>query len=239
MSWIQAVVVGAVDLGEADRIMRLLTPDRGRLSVVARRVRSSKRRWVGVFDVGNEVRVRTHRSKGSLASVAEAEVVRSPRLARADLERVALLAYGCEICASLAPEEFEAGKLFRLLTTWLEVLEGSDAPKSASRVALEAKALTFAGFSPRLVRCGRCGEPARDPLVFDAEAGGVLHQHCGAGATILAENAALFEGLRRTPLSQTVGRQLPNGARFTLTDFVEYQLARGLRSRSLISELGL
>ena len=109
---------------------------------------------------------------------------------------------------------------------------------SASRAALEAKALTFAGLAPRLVRCVRCGLPAEDPIVFDAENGGVQHHHCGTGRALSARSATVLEGLRRTPLSETVDLDLPKDARI-LADFVEYQLGRGLKSRSLVTELGL
>ncbi|TNE84425.1 MAG: DNA repair protein RecO [Deltaproteobacteria bacterium] len=239
MTWTEALVVGAVDLGESDRIMRLLTAERGRISAVARRVRSSGKRWAGVLDVGNHVRLRFGRSRGSLASISEAEAVAAPRRARSDLERVALLAYGCELCAGLAPEDHEASKLWRLLHTWIALLEGPKTPRSASRAALEAKALTFAGLAPRLVHCARCGDLARDPLVFDPDSGGVVHQHCGAGRSILAEHAAVLEGLRRTPLADTVELELPAEVRNALPDFAEYHLGRGLKSRGLVAELGL
>lgn len=239
MSGVQAVVVGATDLGESDRILRLLSAEHGRISAVARRVRSSRKRWAGVFDVGNLVELRFGRSRGSLRNIADAEVLAAPRKARADLDRVALLAYGCELCAALAPEDHEANKLMRLLLAWLELLEGEGSPRSASRVALEAKALTFAGLSPRLVQCARCGDFASDPLMFDPDSGGVQHAHCGGGRPMSAEHAAAIEGLRRTPLIDTAGLELPLEARFCLTDFAEYQLSRGLRSRALVAELGL
>lgn len=232
-------MVGSFDLGESDRILRLLSPVQGRVSVVARRVRASKRRWGGVFDVGNRVRYRLGRSKGNLASVSEAEAVAVPRRARKELERVALLAYGCEVCASLAPEHHEAQRLHKLLVTWLDVLEGEGALHNGSRIALEAKALTFAGLSPQLVRCARCGLPAEDPLVFDPESGGALHQHCGTGRELSDRWAQVMEGLRRTPLAETPGLAVPPVVAPILADFIEYHLGRAIRSRGLVDELGL
>ena len=239
MSEFEAVVVGAVDLGEADRIFRVLTADQGRVSFVVRGVRSSRKRWAGVFDLGNVVRCRMGSMRASLPRLNEAECLSGPRRARQELDRVALLAYGLEVCAGLAPEHDEASKLYRLLRTWLLVLEADVAPASASRVALEGKALTFAGIAPRLVRCVRCGDEARNPLRFDAESGGVLHEHCGGGRMLDADVAAVVEGLRRTPLAETLGKEVPAEARSLLADFIEFQLARASRSRGLVDELGL
>ena len=217
----------------------MVTAEQGRLSFVVRGVRSSKKRWAGVFDLGNVVRCRLGSRRSNLPRLHEAECLETPRKARQELDRVALLAYGLEVCSGLAPEHDEAGKLYTLLRTWLLVLEAEVAPASAARVALEGKALTFAGIAPRLVRCVRCAEEACDPLRFDADSGGVLHQHCGGGRSLASQTAAVVEGLRRTPLAETLGREAPGEARALLADFIEYQLARAIRSRGLVDELGL
>ena len=153
---IEGIVVGMVDLGESDRILRLLTPLEGRISVVARGARSSRRRFAAGSELGTRVHVGRSRI-GALRSVTSLERIDSPSRARAELERIGLLAYGCELCAALAPEGAGADKLYRLLVSWLALLEGEARPDDASRLGLEAKALTFAGLGPALVRCPRCG----------------------------------------------------------------------------------
>ena len=236
---LEAVVVGAVDVGEASRVVRLLTPDRGRVAVIARGARSSRRRFAGLLDPGTHVRLGLVRGRGELAVWGHADRLGGPSRARNELERLALLAYGCELCAALAPEEHEAPKLFRLLVTWLALLEGEARPGRASRWGLEAKALTFAGFTPHLLRCALCGEPIDDPAVFDAGAGGALHRRCGGGASVDLTELAFLERLRRTPLAETPSLPGDLGAPFRLSDFARYQLGHDLKSRGMVTDLHL
>jgi DNA repair protein RecO (recombination protein O) len=232
-----AIVVGSVDYGEADRIVRLLSAEEGRSAVMAKRARSSQRRFRGALDLGTQVRVHRHRGRGTLPLLTGVDVVRAPRRARGDLDRIALLAYGCEVCAGLAPESHEAPRLFRLLVTWLDLLEGDGLIGAASRIALESKALTFAGLAPALLTCVRCARPLDDPAAFDLEAGGGLHAHCGSGRAVRADLLGRIEQLRRTPLAETPGRQTDPDTRWLLSDFIRHQLGRDLRSRRLLEDL--
>lgn len=234
---IEGIVVGSVDLGEADRILRLLTPNEGRVSVVARGARSSRRRFGAASELGTRVYV-VRASRGSPPSVSTLDRIDGPNRARTELERIGLLAYGCELCAALAPEGSAAEKLYLLLVSWLALLEGDPRPDDASRLALEAKAVTFAGLAPALVRCVRCGEELFDPVTFDPDAGGAQHARCGGGLAVSVRALAVIEELRRTPLAETPGRPIPREARWLLADFVQYQLGRPLVSRTWLASMG-
>lgn len=234
------VVVGTFDTGESDRIVRTLSGRRGRISAIARRARASKKRFAGHFEVGNRLRLELRRGRGDLAVIVDADLLSTPTAARADIDRLALLAYGCELCAALAPEEHEAERLARLLEVWIELLEGEGTPSTASRLALEAKALTFAGLAPALVRCAACGDPLEAPVVFDPEAGGALHGRCGGGRPASPRGLLWLEALRRTPLSATPDLDVPPDApvdRWLLSDFARHHLGRDLRSRRLLEDL--
>lgn len=231
-----AVVVGAVDYGEADRIVRLFSAEQGRSAVIARGARSARSRHAAL-DIGALVRVQLRQGRGPLPYVTGVDAVHLPRRARTDLARLALLAYGCEVCAGLSPEHHETPRLFGLLEAWLRLLEGEGTPGPACRVALEAKALTFAGLTPALIMCARCGEALDDPAVFDPEAGGGLHARCGGGRSVPVGLLRTFEALRRSPMADAVGYDLPREGAWLLSDFVQYQLGRGLKSRGLLEGL--
>ncbi len=217
-----------MDLGESDRLIRLLSPRIGRVSVVARRARASRRRFAGAFEVGNEVVVDA-RGKGDLLAVSMVELVRAPRAARDDLTRIALLCFGCEVAGSLAPEHAPAERLYGLLGHWLSRLEGSAPPTPALRIAFEAKALTFAGLGPRLSTCSRCGAGLSDPATWQADSGGA-HASCSFGKPVSADLLAALEALRRAPLAEAGGAL----ESWLLTDAIEYHLGRGLNTRALL-----
>lgn len=238
MEPIEGIVVGGVDLGEADRLVRLLTPTEGRIAVVARQARKSRRRYAGATELGTRLRVTRGPTRSGLQVIADLERLSGADHARDEVERIALLGYGCELCAGLAPEGGPAEKLYRLLETWLDLLEGAERPGTASRIALEAKAATFAGLAPALVSCAACGERLDDPAVFDPESGGGLHARCGGGRPVATDALYGFEVLRRTPLAATVGMPAPAGPDWLLSDFLQHQLGRALLSRALLEALG-
>ena len=235
----EAIVVGGLDVGEADRILYLLSGQLGRTRAVARGARKSKKRFAGKVDLGCRVQLSTRGRRGGLPAITDIELLSGPRYAREDLDRIALLTYGCEICASLAVEENPSPKLFGLLATWLLLLEGEGTPGSIVRIALEAKALTFAGLTPALQSCARCGQALDDPAVFDVDGGGGLHQRCGGGQAVRVQTLFAFDRWRRTPMRDLVDSDAPSPTEgmWLMSDFIRYQLGRAIRSRGLLEDL--
>ncbi len=234
-SEVLGIVVGHVDYGEADRIVHLLTPEQGRVAAMARGARKSRKRFGGALDLGNRIRTHISRGKGELWRLAGATLDHGRPHVRRDLERIALLAYACELVGLLCPREQPAPVFFGLLDTALLVLDAcSEPPKTSWRPALEAKALTFAGFAPRLERCDVCGLVADDDIVFSASNGGVRHAVCGGGASMSVGFARALESARRTPLSELVDTDLPEGDAWCLNELLVWHTGRGLKSRSLL-----
>lgn len=233
---VEAIVTGSTDVGEAHRVVRLLTPDQGRTAVLARGARSGRKGWSGVLEPGARVALILKRGKGPLPLLAEVARHVVPKRARTDLLRLSQLAYGVELCAALAPEHHEAPKLHRLLATWLDLLEGEATPGIASRQALEAKALTFAGLTPALVLCGVCHERLDEPAVWSHADGGGVHGRCAQGTHVDPPELVRLEALRRTPLADTPGVRAAD-PHWLLSDFAQWQLGRGLNSRAMLVEV--
>ena len=69
----RAVIVGTHDLGESDRVVRLLGPERGRVDAVARGARRSRKRFGGALDPGTRVEL-TLSARGRLPSITQLDV---------------------------------------------------------------------------------------------------------------------------------------------------------------------
>jgi DNA repair protein RecO (recombination protein O) len=237
---VAAIVVGHTDYGESDRILRLVTPERGRLSVMARGARKSKKRFAGTLDLGNRVDLTLAAGRGKLAVVTQADLVRGTGHVRDSLEGLALLPYLCEWVEALAQSDHLEPKLFGVLDVALAVLDAVTAPPTAVfRWGLESKALTFAGLTPVLTACVVCGEALDDAAVYQPSAGGVLHPDCGAGIELDPGWWRQAEHARRTPLSDLVDTE-PAGilGTWALHSHLEWHTGRGLRSQKLLAELG-
>lgn len=236
---IAAIVLGRVDYGEADRIVQLLTPVHGRMAVMARSARRSRHRYGGTLDISNRVDLTVHKGKGSLWTVTAVDLVQGHGHLRADLDRMALGSYATELVGVLAREQHPEPRLFGLLEVALLVLDGAtSAPGDVWRWGLEAKALTFAGLTPRLDRCGVTGESIRDRLaVWDLASGGVVLAEHGQGTPITGAWAAQVERARRTPLAELVDEPAEPGPVWLLQDHFRWHTHRELRSRTLLADL--
>ena len=122
----EALVLRAVDFGESDRIVHLLTPAAGRLPAIAKGARRSKRRFPGTLDLMNRLAVQIERRRpAALARLEGARLLHTYEAVRTDPVRFALGCYLLELLDRLAPEGGGArdlGRLFRFALDALELL---------------------------------------------------------------------------------------------------------------------
>src|SRR4030042_123951 len=95
----EAVVVLRHEHGEADRLVVLLTKDRGKLSALARGARRSQKRFGGCLELGSLLHVvLTDNGRGSWLSIEEAQLLDGHHQISSDLLRIAQVAACCVTC---------------------------------------------------------------------------------------------------------------------------------------------
>jgi DNA repair protein RecO (recombination protein O) len=200
----EAVVLRSMRYGEADRILHVYTPHRGRISAIAKGVRRTRSRFGGRLEPFFRIRLELHEGRGEILTVTGAQTVESyPRL-REDARAIDAAARACDAVGRLfeTPEPHPA--VFNLLCRRLGLLDvaGERAASRGAALQFRLKLLHAAGLAPHLGACASCGE--REHLVgFSGAAGGVVCGACEAASFPLAEVAHDFmtEALAR-PLSE-------------------------------------
>ena len=232
-----AIVVGLQEHREADRIVRLLTPENGRITAHARNARKSSRRFGGALDIGNRIEATLRPPKGGWWGLDSALLEDGRTHARGDLDRIALMAYATEVCGQLAREDHPEPKLYGLLDMAITVIDALSGPVSPLfRLGLEAKALTFAGIAPRLNVCMTCGLQPEGQMQLTTA--GVHHYACSRdGEAVSTPWLAAVETARRTPLRESIDVPVPPGPQWALAELLEQHLGRRLRSRSILATL--
>jgi DNA repair protein RecO (recombination protein O) len=242
-----AVVLRTVDYGEADRVVTLLTEERGKLSAFARGARSSKRRFGGALEPFTILDAELKERSGSDLWTLDSVVVRRAFGAiRQDLARIACAGYACELARELVRENETQPDLYAVLVEYLAMLDARPADPTGLR-AFELRSLRAAGVVPRLDACVRCAGPlpAGARLRFDPGEGGVLCGTCGpahARAPIItAETAAALTRLLAGALDDAGGVPLPQAAameaRDALAAYIEHHLGRRLHARKFLDEI--
>lgn len=200
----EGILLRAHDYSETSRILRLLTPEHGLVSVMGRGLRRRMSRGEGGVETFDQVSfVFAFRSDRDLHTLRELEIVRSRRGLGRSLVRFLGASFMAELL--LVHTLQEAGpELYAGVGGALDRLES--APEGELPAVVLAAAwglLAAAGFPPALEGCVRCGAdlPPDGLLVFTAAAGGLLCPRCGAGR----------EGARLGPTARADLRRLAEG----------------------------
>ena len=200
----EAVVLRSMRYGEADRILHIYTPHRGRISAIAKGVRRANSRFGGRLEPFFRLQIELHEGRSELLTVTGAQTVNGHAALRKDAATLDAAARACDAVGRLFETAEPHPGVFNLLCRKLLLLD--EQPTSATRasaLAFRLKLLAAAGLSPQLGACASCGEP--EHLVgFSGAAGGVVCASCEAGAFALDEQAHRFmtQALGR-PLSET------------------------------------
>ena len=247
---IRAVVLRTVDYGESDRVVTLLSEERGKLAAFARGARASRRRFGGALEPFTLLDAEVRERPGSDLLVLESvHVVRPFGAIRGDLARIACAGYACELARELVRDSEPHPDLVDLLVEYLGRLDSGPARPAALR-AFELGALRAAGLMPRLDACARCGEAIAvagegERLRFDPAQGGFLCRNCApssqGGREASPATARALAALQAAGLASAeaaMPASVAAEARDVLTTFIEHHLGRRLAARRFLDEVG-
>jgi DNA repair protein RecO (recombination protein O) len=200
----EAIVLRSIRYGEADRVLHLYTPHRGRVSAIAKGVRKTRSRFGGRLEPFFHLQLILHEGRSDLLTVTSAETVSAhPRL-REDARALDGAARACEAVSRVFDDGDPHQGVFHLLANQLTLLDADPAHATrANALAFRLKLLLAAGFAPQLAGCASCGD--REHLVgFSGAAGGVVCGACEASAFPLDQAAHEFMvGALGRPLADT------------------------------------
>jgi DNA repair protein RecO (recombination protein O) len=234
----EAIVLRTQKLGEADRIVTLLTRENGKVRAVAKGVRRTSSRFGARLEPFMVVDVQLHVGR-TLDTVTQAETV-GP-YARAICEDYALYTSGSAMLETadrlVAAEREPAVQQFWLLAGALRAL--ADRAHAAGLVldSYLLRALSVAGWAPSFTECARCGEPGPHTAFAVAQGGTVCGRCRPPGSTSPAPEtfvllAALLAGeWEVADASEMRHRREASGL---VAAYSHYHLERTLRSLRMV-----
>ncbi len=200
-----AIVLRSIRYGEADRILHLYTPQRGRVSAIAKGVRRTRSRFGGRLEPFTRVRLICHEGRGELLTITAAEILDAHARLRDQAATLDSAARACDAVARVFETEEPHPAVYNLLANELALLASdATAASHANALAFRLKLLVTAGLAPSLGACASCGSP--EHLVgYSPQAGGVVCNSCEAASFPLAREthefmtAALASSLAEAP----------------------------------------
>lgn len=234
----RAVVLRTHKLGEADRIITMLTRDHGKVRAVARGIRRTSSKFGGRLDPFNliDIQLVIGRNLDVVAQVESLHAYSAPL--RLDYPLFTAAEVMVETADHLVPVEKEPSPAqYRLLAGALRVLGAgtTDGPRPPAMVldSYLLRALAAAGYAPDLVDCVRCGAPGPHPG-FSPSLGGMVCVNCQPPGTphpnseTIGYLQALLTG--DWAATRTVAPVRVREGSGLVAAFVSWHMERGLRS---------
>ena len=158
---IEAIVMHRSDVGEADRLLTVLSRERGKLRLNAKGARKVGSRKGGHVELFVRSKMLIAKGRGDIDIVSQVEMIDAYRGLREDLTRSTYAHYAVELVDAFAEEGSEQPEMFDLLAEALTWIATADNLPLAARY-FELKLLTLAGFQPQLFYCADKGEPLQE-----------------------------------------------------------------------------
>lgn len=198
-----ALVIRETDIGEQDKLLTLLSAQRGKLTAKVhgcRNIKSKNMACSSLFCYGNF----TLCEKNGHITVKESSLQENFFDLRMDVERLAFGNYIAEVLLQVCTEENDETELLLLGLNTLYAASYTEKDQKLIKAAFELRVLSILGFMPDLSGCAHCGQDETFPLFFDLREGNLV---CGDCRQL---------GLRKTPCL-SIGKDTLCAMRYIVT----------------------
>lgn len=237
----EAVVLRTQKLGEADRIVTMLSREHGRIRGVAKGVRRTMSKFGARLEPGSHVDVQLHVGK-TFDTVTQVEAIMNyGDLLTEDYQRWTIASAILETAERFTAQEYEpALQEYLLLVGGLKALTENIHDPSLILDAFLLRSLAIGGYAPSMTLCSRCEQPGPHRY-FSLVGGGSVCAECrpSACATPAPETLSLMAALlsgdwTTADASENRNRREANGL---IAAYLQWHLERGLRSLPLVERV--
>jgi len=248
---VSALVLRQRELAEADRILLLLTSERGKLSALAKGVKKPRSKLAGGLQLFSHVRLLLAVGR-NLDPITQCQPLESFLPLRQDLHRFALASHLAELADCFTEQGARLSGLYDLLLNSLRALAVSPEPELIGR-GFELKLMNLLGYAPELSVCVSCGREkseekpsgAQPSIAFSVALGGLVCSRCRRGMSGLvslspASLEAMWRLLRVSPQetsSVSPPAKIRGELEGTLRAYLEFRLEKGLKSAVVLQAL--
>ena len=226
----EAVVLGTIKLGEADRILTLFTRASGKVRAVAKGIRKTKSRFGGRLEPFTRTDLLIYRGR-NLDTITAADIIMSHDHIRSDYEKYTHACAMVELVDKITPERERASSVYGLLLSGLNAVGSGHVDTSVP--AFTVKLLSISGYHPQLQACSGCGTQT-GLEAFSAALGGAVCGMCRREDDDAVNVGGAHLGLMSNLLASDFGHRADAATVSWVSDvlrsYAEYYLERPLRS---------
>ncbi len=180
---LRGIVIREIPVGESDKIITLLTQEKGKVTLSARGARKTSSKYLSCCELFacSDIVAYVARKNPALSS---AVLIDNFYGLRTDIKKFAAAAYMCDLCDKTIFENADCREHLKLLTLCLKDIERGIHDPLFDVLVFELKFMSDEGLLPQFGVCGRCGGKIGSVGFLSEE--GALCDRCGEGEPISA-----------------------------------------------------
>ncbi len=242
---VTGLVVMETNLGERDKIITILTSEKGLIRAITKGVKSISNKNVGATQLFSYSRFILYKGKSGYI-VDDSEIQEVFFNLRNSIEKIALSQYFCDLALALSPEDGDARDFLRLMLNSFDYLCNEKRNFDMIKSIVEMKMISLAGYMPDVVCCQKCGKYEDDLVYFSFELGSFYCGCCKDGLKnkCIAIRKGTLIALRHiiyAPFNKLFNFRLSDNAQSELTNLCEnyviYQLDRRFKTLDFYKSL--
>lgn len=232
-----------MSIGEADRLITVLTKDNGVVTAYASGVKSIKsKRGVGtsLLSYSNF----SFTKSGKNLRVSEATPIKLFFSVDSDIEVLAVSQYFCELCAVFEPTEKSAAEFLRLILNSLYFLNEKKRSPYIIKAITELRIAACSGYCPNLLACSACGAFEDEVMYFNLENGSLYCKNCDHPQSCSPLSTTLLKAMRHivySPFERLYSFSVPEKESRELSDITEkyilYQTERSFKTLDFLHSI--
>lgn len=232
----EALVLRGMDFSETSRIVTFLTPERGRLTCMAKGVKRPRNQLSALLDTFNRLEIIFYwKESRNVQQLGDASLINGFPGLKGDLDKSVYAALPLELVYKVARDNEPSHELYTTLVHGLDEMDekAGDARTGCCRLLL--RLLSVAGFAPSLDVCCECGRDVPESPGFRYD-GGVVCAQCPSDRRISAadyEVLLALAGNASSDSSVTASRDVLD----TLRRFASRQIESDLKSARVIEQM--
>mgnify|MGYP004519861187 CR=1 FL=1 len=241
----RGIVLRETETKETDKILTVLTGERGKIPVIARGARRKGCKFAACAQTLAYSELTLYK-RGDWYYLNEGSTLELFPGLRSDLERMALGFYFTELTEAVTAEGEESRELLSHLLNGLYALSVLKKPPELAKAAFELRLLCLAGYEPLADACACCGKPEPERPMLDVLQGVVLCRSCrvpGQGLMMplcrdaLAALRHIVYGDPKRLYSFSLGEESLHRLSAAAEAFTAAQLERGFRTLDFYKSL--
>ena len=199
---VKGLVIRTVNLSDNDKLLTIFTEEQGKITAVANGSRVLKSRYLAaaqLFCYGSYVLYQ----RGERYWVREVSLIESFFDLRAELSRMSLAAYICDVADDVVEENAPEKDFLRLVLNSLYAIANGKFAQAQIKAVFEMRAAAVLGFCPMLDGCHTCGKTEGE-LYLDVMNGSLRCGDCFGSDEDIELRKSEGQALMIIPLSRSV-----------------------------------